>query len=179
MEENRFEIKLPFWMNKGEVSKVRSLFLKWWQIGLKIVQFPLNLFDEDTAPEWLINLIAYQRDIERFKGEPLDLFRKRVKYAFINAEEAGSVQGFKNIFERLGIGEVELIERFDEVNWDVIRLKLTDDQIAANNTLLTSIVRKYGRTCRRYEYYTESLETFFVSGGSIQHIYYYDKAEIK
>lgn len=172
------EIKLPFWFNNKEVSKVKSLFEKWWQIGLYLVSFPLQIFDVMTAPEWLVNLIAYQRDIERFKGEPLELFRKRVHFAYINAEEAGSVQGFKNIFQRLEIGEVELIERFDEVNWDVIRLKLTDDQIAKNNKLLTAIVRKYGRTCRRYEYYTENIQVVEIASGSIEHIYYYNKATI-
>lgn len=172
------EIKLPFWFNGKEVNKVKSLFEKWWQIGLELVTFPLQIFDVLTAPEWLVHLIAYQRDIERFKGEPLELFRKRVHFAYINAEEAGSVEGFKKIFERLGIGEVELIERFDEVNWDVIRLKLTDEQIANHATLLTSIVRKYGRTCRRYEYYTQIYQELEIAGGSYQHIYYYNTAKV-
>lgn len=173
------DIKLPFWMNKGEMLKIRSLFLKWWKIVFNLITFPLQVYDVMTAPEWLVNLIAYQRDIERFKGEPLALFRKRVHYAFINAEEAGSVVGFKAIFERLGIGTVELIERFDETNWDVIRLKLNDEQISTHSELLTNIVRKYGRTCRRYEYFTEIMQIVVVGGGTIEHIYYYDKAEIQ
>ena len=172
------EIKLPFWFNHSEVSKVKSLFEKWWAVGLNLVKFPLQIFDVLTAPEWLVHLIAYQRDIERFKDEPLDLFRKRVHYAYINAEDAGSVAGFKKIFERLGIGQVELIERFDEVNWDVIRLKLTDEQVSGNSELLTSIVRKYGRTCRRYEYELVSGVDFEVASGSFQHIYYYNTAKV-
>lgn len=172
------EIKLPFWFNHSEVSKLKSLFEKWWAVGLNLVKFPLQMFDVLTAPEWLVHLIAYQRDIERFKGEPLDLFRKRVHYAYINAEDAGSVAGFKKIFERLGIGQVELIERFDEVNWDVIRLQLSDEQIANNSTLLTAIVRKYGRTCRRYEYYTPVYQELEIASGSIQHIYYYNTAKV-
>lgn len=172
------EIKLPFWFNHSEVSKLKSLFEKWWAVGLNLVKFPLQMFDVLTAPEWLVHLIAYQRDIERFKGEPLDLFRKRVHYAYINAEDAGSVEGFKKIFERLDIGEVELIERFDETNWDVIRLKLTDKQVSTHSTLLTNIVHKYGRTCRRYEYFTPIYQEVELVGASYQHIYYYNTVKV-
>ena len=97
-------------------------------------------------------MLAYQRDIHRFKGEPLDLFRKRVKFAFINARDAGSVSGFIAIFERLGVGYVELLERQPDIDWDVIILRLTDGQIANNPDLLMQIVRQYGRTCRRYRF---------------------------
>ncbi len=33
----------------------------------------------------LLALLAWERDISRFNGEPLPLFRKRVKFAFVNA----------------------------------------------------------------------------------------------
>lgn len=73
-----------------------------------------------------------------------------MKYAFINAKESGSKIGFIRIFERLGIGYVEIEERFDIENWDVIKIRVSDSQIAKNNELLNLIIRKYGRTCRRY-----------------------------
>lgn len=144
----------------------------------KIVQFPLNLFDEETAPEWLLNLIAYQRDIERFKGEPLTLFRKRVKYAFINAEEVGSVHGFKNIFARLGIGDVEIKERITGLDFDIVHLKLTDSQLSENDQLIYEVVRKYGRTCRRYSFLTENTIEIYLHYGAFGHDYYVDEIKI-
>ncbi|HBL8998422.1 TPA: hypothetical protein LTW94_004423, partial [Enterobacter hormaechei] len=71
--------------------------------------------DPLTCTEPVLNLIAYDRDISRFSGEPLSLYRKRVAYAFINARDAGSVEGFINIFSRLGIGYVELVERQPDI----------------------------------------------------------------
>ena len=76
------KIKLPFWMDKGELSKIAVLLGKWWDYVLSAVKFPFNILDEEHCSERILNLIAYQRDVERFEGEPLELFRKRVKYAF-------------------------------------------------------------------------------------------------
>lgn len=149
-----FKIKLPFWLDRkgSEINKIKSMFEKWWSIAWEYLQFLLRLTDEENCSEEIIYLIAYQRDITRFNNEPIELFRKRVKYALINAKEAGSTQGFKNIFERLGVGYVELEERFDETNWDVIKIRITDGQIAKHPELLNQIIRQYGRTCRRYTF---------------------------
>lgn len=145
-------IKLPFWLDKGEVAKIAVLFEKWWYWVLNSLCFPFETQDEEKCSEQILNLIAYQRDIVRFEGEPLELFRKRVKYAFVNAKDAGSVAGFKRIFERLGVGYVELEERFDRENWDVIKVRVNDSQISRNPDLLNLIIRHYGRTCRRYTF---------------------------
>lgn len=148
------KIKLPFWLDRkgSEINKIKQLFENWWQFSLEYLKFLSGLTSEDDCSEKILYLIAYQRDITRFNNEPIELFRKRVKYALINAKEAGSTQGFKNIFKRLGVGYVELEERFDETNWDVIKIKITDGQIAKNPDLLNQIIRQYGRTCRRYTF---------------------------
>ncbi|MDP8173688.1 phage tail protein [Pasteurella skyensis] len=146
------KIKLPFWMDNGEVKKIAQLFEKWWTYILEFIRCPFELLDEEKCSEKVLYLIAYQRNITRFLNEPLPLFRKRVKYAFINAKDAGSKAGFIRIFERLGIGYVELVERFDLENWDVIKVQVTDNQIAKNPDLLQFIIREYGRTCRRYTF---------------------------
>lgn len=172
------KIKLPFWMDKGELAKIAKLFEQWWTIKAKTIQFPFNLFDEEHCSEWILHLIAYQRDVDRFSHEPLPLFRKRVKYAFINAQEAGSVQGFKNIFERLGIGKVEIKERIVGLDFDIINLKLTDSQIVQNEQLLYEIIRKYGRTCRRYAFLTENEVEIHLSYGNFGHDYYCDELTI-
>ncbi|WP_109079245.1 phage tail protein [Aggregatibacter kilianii] len=164
-------IKLPFWMDKGELAKIAALFGKWWDYVQSAVKFPFEILDEEKCSERILNLIAYQRDVERFENEPLELFRKRVKYAFINAKDAGSKAGFIRIFDRLGIGYVELEERFDLENWDVIKIRLTDKQLAKNIDLLNLIIRKYGRTCRRYTFDVITAETVTIHHGEFEHDY--------
>ncbi|OAT46257.1 hypothetical protein M989_04229 [Kluyvera georgiana ATCC 51603] len=143
---------LPFWMSKGEPGKLLAVMRRFWAEVYSWIVWPVNQFDPLVCPEPLLNLLAYDRDINRFDSEPLELFRKRVAYAFINASDAGSVAGFIAIFERLGIGKVELRERQDGQDWDVIIVRVTDSQIADNSDLLLEIIRKYGRTCRRYRF---------------------------
>ncbi len=143
---------LPFWMDKGEPAKLLIICRRFWKEVYGWITWPLNQYDPLTCAEFILNLIAYDRDITRFKNEPLSLFRKRVAYAFINASDAGSVKGFVNIFERLGIGYLEVFERQDDIDWDVIILRVTDSQISQNSELLSNIIRQYGRTCRRYRF---------------------------
>lgn len=143
---------LPFWMSKGEPGKLLAVMRRFWAEVYGWITWPVNQFDPLVCPEPLLNLLAYDRDITRFDSEPLELFRKRVAYAFVNASDAGSVAGFIAIFERLGIGHVELLERQDGQDWDVIIARVTDSQIADNSDLLLEIIRKYGRTCRRYRF---------------------------
>lgn len=145
-------LALPSWMNRGELDKLLTASKKFWAWIAEWVTWPLQQFDPLTCAEPLLNLLAYDRDIARFNGEPLALFRKRVAYAFINAQDAGSVSGFIAIFARLGIGYVELLERQPDIDWDVIIVRVSDSQISDNADLLLQIIRQYGRTCRRYQF---------------------------
>lgn len=145
-------LALPFWMDEGEPLTLLRAARTFWQQVYGWVTWPVRQFDPLTCAEPLLQLIAYDRDITRFDGEPLTLFRKRVAYAFVNAADAGSVAGFIAIFSRLGIGQVELRERQAGIDWDVILVRVTDSQIADNAQLMLQIVRQYGRTCRRYQF---------------------------
>lgn len=145
-------LKLPSWMDKGDPARLLRACVKFWSQVYEWITWPLRQFDPLTCAESLLNLIAWERDIERFNGEPLRLFRARVNYAFINAQQAGEIAGFIAIFERLGIGYVELLERQEGQDWDVITVRVTDSQISDNSDLLLEIIRKYGRTCRRYQF---------------------------
>lgn len=145
-------LKLPSWMDVGEPAKLLRASVRFWSGVYDWITWPLRQFDPLTCTEPLLNLIAWERDITRFDGEPLSLYRKRVNFAFINAQQAGEVAGFIAIFSRLGIGYVELLERQDGLDWDVIVVRVTDSQIAGNSDLLLEIIRKYGRTCRRYQF---------------------------
>lgn len=164
------DVKLPSWLNRGDVVRFKNTLIRFWKKVHGWVTWPLSQTDPLTCAEIILNLIAWQYDITRFDGEPLTLFRKRVKYAFINAQDAGSVAGFKAIFERLEIGFVEIHERNPGIDWDVILLRLNDSQMAHNTELLNQIVRQYGRTCRRYHFQIIipsefTVECGFVHGG--------------
>ncbi|WP_060538511.1 phage tail protein [Pseudomonas sp. NBRC 111125] len=148
------KLKLPFWLEGAELSKLRDAAQSWWAKVESWMNWPLLQVDAETCHLTVLDLLAWQRDIQRFQGEPESLYRKRVKYAFINAVDAGSTAGTVRIFERLGVGYVEIEERFDSENWDVIRLYLTDGQLSANPVLLRVLMQQYGRTCRRYEFAT-------------------------
>lgn len=144
------DIKLPFWLSNTDTGRLITAAKAYWQRAEEAVRWPLTQLDALTCTLPMLDLLAWQRDITRFTDEPEDLYRKRVKYALINAQDAGSKAGFVRIFERLGIGYLEVIERSDPVNWDVIFLRLSDGQIAQSPALINHIIQQYGRTCRRY-----------------------------
>ncbi|WP_442904095.1 Ig-like domain-containing protein [Hafnia sp.] len=144
------EIKLPTWMDKGEPLTLAHASRRYWEKVHEWLTWPLAQIDIDTCAEPLLNLLAYQRNITRFNGESLPLFRLRVKHAFINAQDAGERAGFEKIFKRLEIGEVQTLERQLAYDWDVILLRINDEQLSRSNTLMMQLVRQYGRTCRRY-----------------------------
>ncbi|WP_419174398.1 phage tail protein [Desulfosediminicola sp.] len=146
------KIELPSWMNEGEVDRIAAAAYTWFSSLAEWALWPLRQLDPMTCSVQVLDLIAWQRDITRFAEEPLELYRLRVKYAYANARDAGSVAGFKRIFQRLGIGYVEIGERMDGMDWDVINIMLSDTQLADNATLLQTLIQHYGRTCRRYGY---------------------------
>ncbi|AHM75441.1 phage tail protein [Yersinia hibernica] len=164
-------LRLPSWMDKGESNKLLRVCRAWWQWVHSWLNWPLNQLDAATCAVPLLNVLAYQRDISRFNGEPLSLYRKRVQYAFINAADAGSIAGFIAIFERLGIGYVELLERQPDIDWDVILVRVSDSQIASNSDLLMQIIRQYGKTCRRYRFEVITYSGLRIRAGWVGHEY--------
>lgn len=158
-------LRLPTWMRKGEPDKLLKAARRFWTQVYGWITWPVSQFDPLTCSEPLLNLLAYDRDITRFNGEPLSLFRRRVAFAFINARDAGSVAGFISIFERLGIGYVELVERQPGIDWDVIQVRVSDSQIADNAQLLLQIIQQYGRTCRRYQFEVITSQSFAIRAG--------------
>jgi hypothetical protein len=168
---------LPSWLNKGEIVKLKAAATAWWALVENWVQWPLTQLDAETCVEPVLDLLAWERDINRFDGEPLSLYRLRVKYAKVNAEDAGSVAGIKRIFQRLGVGYVEVVERETGIDWDIIILRMSDSQLSQNPTLLQVLVAMYGRTCRRYQF--EVIADLPLQMREIELFgdYYYDRAE--
>jgi hypothetical protein len=148
------KLELPFWLDAGELAKLKASAQAWWENVEGWLQWPLLQLDPETCHLTVLDLMAWQRDITRFSGEPESLYRLRVKHAFVNAVDAGSTAGLKRILVRLGVGYIEIEERMPDRDWDVILLRLSDSQLSQNPELLRIIVQQYGRTCRRYDFVT-------------------------
>lgn len=148
------KLDLPFWLNAGELAKLKATAQAWWEKVEGWMQWPLLQMDPERCHLTILELLAWQRDITRFRGEPEELYRLRVKFAFINSVDAGSTVGLMRILCRLGVGYVEIQERLPDRDWDVVLLKLSDSQLSDYPELLQVIVQQYGRTCRRYDFVT-------------------------
>ncbi|WP_313650308.1 phage tail protein [Pseudomonas soli] len=145
-------LKLPFWLGGTELAKLKDAAQAWWEKVTDWMRWPLLQMDAQTCHLTILDLMAWQRDITRFKDEPESLYRLRVKFAFINAVDAGSTAGLKRILRRLGVGYVEIDERMAGRDWDVVLLRLSDSQLSENPELLRVLIQQYGRTCRRYDF---------------------------
>lgn len=148
------KLELPFWLDGAEPTKLKAAAQAWWENVEGWMRWPLLQLDAETCHLMVLDLLAWQRDITRFKSEPESLFRLRVKYAYVNAVDAGSTAGLKRILVRLGVGYIEIEERMPDRDWDVVLLRLSDSQLSQNPELLRVLVQQYGRTCRRYDFVT-------------------------
>ncbi|NWB99090.1 phage tail protein [Pseudomonas gingeri] len=148
------KLNLPFWLDGPQLAKLKAACQSWWEKVEGWLTWPLQQMDAETCHVTVLDLLAWQRDISRFKDEPESLYRLRVKFAFINAVDAGSTAGLKRILQRLGVGYVEIDERMPDRDWDVVLLRLSDSQLSENPELLRVLVQQYGRTCRRYDFVT-------------------------
>jgi hypothetical protein len=155
--EMRERISLKFWQNAGLLTAIGEVADTFYDLAQTWLEKVSGNIDPVTAPIEMVELLGWERDIDRFPGEDDALLRKRVKYALANAKDAGSKAGFERIWERLGLGEISQTERFDAENWDVIRLRIDEEIFGRYVWLLDTLIRQYGRTCRRYEF--ESLAT--------------------
>lgn len=152
--EQREKIKLRFWQDQtgGTLNRIGNAAERWWSRITEYLSWLNSQIDAETAPLELLELLAWQRDIDRLPGEDEALYRKRVKYALANAIDAGSKSGFERIWNRLGLGEISQTERFDAENWDVIRLQIDEYIFGKYLGLFETLLSQYGRTCRRYEF---------------------------
>lgn len=166
MLNKELEINLKFFVSglvphnfiatvKAWNTQVRS----WLELSLA-QQNPLECNEE------LLELIAWERRLIRLPDEPLEIYRKRINFAFVNERDAGSAIGLKRIFERLGVGFVSIEERSPLREWDVVSLNVDDDRLSTNSELLAELIRLYGRTCRRYEFTTTTKTDLQISANS-------------
>ncbi len=165
------QLKEPYFLSKG-VAQFFTLLKSY-------LLFPLEQADALTCNESLLNIMAWDKDIKRVNSEPLSLFRKRVKYALINAKDSGTVAGFKAIFERLGIAIVTFKEREDPAQWDVCTIEMTDSDISQNSALVQTLIEQYGRTCRRYIFQVTFSSPLYIASIEFSHSFALFRAESK
>ena len=144
-------INLPFWEAGQTLLAVASVLEQMWLRIQAAVEALSTANDAETCPIKLLDILAYERGIDRLAGEDDALYRLRIKHAFENALDGGSVAGFAKIWERLELGTVIQAERPDAENWDVILVSLDEGKFARYRGLFEQLVRLYGRTCRRYQ----------------------------
>lgn len=149
------KIKLPFWMASGHLKKYADFLNGWFNQVKDWLAFPLNIFDIDTTSIRIVDLFAWERDITRFNAEPEWLYRKRVKFAYQNARDAGSLAGFKAIWARMELGALEIHEHVPGREWDIILMEMEDKTLSDSPELLNILIEKYGLACRRYEWFSQ------------------------
>ncbi|MDP2548905.1 phage tail protein [Oceanobacter sp. 4_MG-2023] len=154
------KISLIFWQTgtkeKADASAFSTFIDTWWLKVRGWLEFPLRVYDVDTAPMFIVDMLAWERDVDRFNGESESLYRLRVKTAYENAKDAGSAAGFKRIWTRLGLGNVTITERVYGDDWDIVEIQMAPADIASNEALINLLVDQYGRTCRRYQITTQN-----------------------
>lgn len=175
-------INLKWWVSGKQPTSLINFIYAWVEQVKAWLDFVSTNDDPQTCDIEILDLLAWERRVDRLPNEPTWLYRNRVEYAFLNNRDAGSTAGFMRIFERLGLGFVKLEERpIDKGrDWDVIILEMTGGELSDNSALLSEIVNLYGRTCRRYEFTVTTQTPFIVGAGefSSTHETYLAKLEL-
>lgn len=172
-------LQLSFWMSKGNTKNLLQFLNSWFLYLRSLLLWPIQQFDLDTCALFIVDMIAWERDVERFNQEPEWLYRRRVKFAYANARDAGTVAGFKRIWERMQLGYLEIEERIDGRDWDVVNLVVSESAVSENPELLDIIIEKYGRTCRRYEWTTIANTRVNIRTATIEHSSEYITAKLE
>lgn len=150
-KDQREPVTLRFWQDEGEMHRLAGVIDRFYNAFQERFRLVLGSIDARTCSGEMLDLLAFQRDVDRLHGEPDAMFRLRVYHAAANASDAGSKAGFARIWKRLELGDIVQTERFDPVDWDVILLRIDEAEFArmADN-FLDVLIQTYGRTCRRY-----------------------------
>jgi P2-related tail formation protein len=148
-------LSLSFWMAGAENTKLAQAAYQWFTLLGKAAAWAIDKRDPLTCGQAMLDLLAWERGVTRTRFDSERLYRLRVKHAYENAADAGSVNGWKRIFERLELlpdgSEIEQLERMAGQDWDIVGLRMSDERMAElQNILERIIIEEYGRTCRRY-----------------------------
>lgn len=153
MSDDYESLPLPtvsFWMDGANAQALCLAAQQWFQRLGDAAIWPVRQCDAMTCSLLVLDLLAWQRGVTRYEGEPERLYRLRVKYAYANGRDAGGTAGWKRIFTRLELGGLELAERVVGQDWDRVGIIADDSKFPDQQDVLEIIINDYGRTCRRY-----------------------------
>lgn len=150
-------IDIASWLNKGHAEKLVNTAQSYWDNSKTWVMWAINQKDETQSEQPILGLLAWERLTERLVNEDGELFRKRVQHALVNTVDAGEIASIADIFERLGIEVLRVIERIDGRDWDIISIDFTSHTMAQYSEILPELIQLYGRACRRYEFATHNV----------------------
>lgn len=153
--------KMHYWLAKpgSELQKLRRAAVRFWQRVSDAFSWATLQIDPMTAQLPLVDLLAWERNVERIVSETEWQYRTRVKYALPFAKGAGQTAGWLDMFDKLGMGHITINERVENIDFDVVILQLLDSDVGTNQDIINYICRRYGRTTRRYQYSTITLQT--------------------
>ncbi len=143
--------QIATWLNKGYAEKLVKAATGYWDQSRNYVIWATQQKDELQNEEPILGLLAWERLTQRLPNEPAELYRKRVQHALVNTIDAGEMTSLKRIFKRLNLEVINVRERIDGRDWDIIAIDMSDTTLANANLLLPELIQLYGRTCRRYE----------------------------
>jgi hypothetical protein len=144
------QIELPTWLSGVDAKALANVAQKYFESIESYLLWWLEQLDEENDYLPILDLLAWERGISRLDGESVELYSRRVKHAVANSEDAGSGIGMERIFNRLGFGYVEVNERVPGFDWDMVEIIMVESEFTGKQALVSSIVKQYGRTCRRY-----------------------------
>ncbi|MBB1384361.1 phage tail protein [Pseudoalteromonas sp. SG45-5] len=147
---NNLAPELPIWLTEKNATALASVAQSYWQEIESYLFWWLAQQHSENAQTAILDLLAWERSINRLPGESLELYGMRVKHAFANATDAGSNVGMEQIFKRLGWGFIQVNERVPGFDWDMVEIAMLEDQFSGKEPLISEIIKQYGRTCRRY-----------------------------
>ena len=143
--------QLPFWMDGSRATAVARAAKRWWELAEGYIRLPLTTFDPLNCELALVDLLAYQRGIDRFAAESESFYRLRVHHALRNARVAGTPAGMRQIFANLDLPEPYFTERMPNRDWDMVRVRFAGRGYARLHAEIDFVLRFYWRTCRRFE----------------------------
>lgn len=138
------------WMSGTEFMKLARATQSFWSDVKDWVQIPTKQLDVKNCHEKALAFHAWDRRQKRFPNEGINLFRIRVDNALQDRHDSGYTNGLKNILERFGVTDYEIIERDPGEDADVVLIKIQDSVLSENIDALRFVFQEYGLTRRRY-----------------------------
>lgn len=142
--------QLPIWLKGHNAQALAKVAQSYWQEVQSYLFWWLEQQHSENAQAAILDLLAWERGINRLPGENIELYGLRVKHAFANATDAGSNIGMEQIFKRLGFGFIQVNERVPGFDWDMVEIAMLESEFSGKEQLVTELIKQYGRTCRRY-----------------------------